>query len=129
MVRYQAVESRNAQNKIVEIYGVVEPVTMRAVSEKLGLGIYIRFPQNRGTLTIRNTDHTGQAAQTRTNRVTNAADIAVYSDVRDSISFVKPKAADLPGICGYYRRVYRYTYSYLALVDHCFEMYGHRGIF
>ena len=127
VARYQITENLNAQNKIVGLYGIVEPVTMRTASTRLGFGIYIRFPQNQGTLTVRNTDYDGQLGGLREERVSDAADISVYSDTRDSISFVKRTDAPLPGICRLYNSVYTYQHSYLS--NPCLEMYGHRAYF
>ncbi len=123
VARYQVIEVSNADNQIVELLGVVEPVVLIAAYNHR-FGIYIRFPQGQATLRIENTDHNGNVIQTREKQVSNAADIVVYESTRDSISFVLPDSAPQA------QKVHRYRHSYLT--DPKFseaQMRGHRAYF
>ncbi len=122
-VRYQVAEIRNADNQIVEILGIVEPVALVAAYNHR-FGIYIRFTQNQGTLRIENTDHNGNVVKRREKQVRNAADVVVYESTRDSISFVLPDSAPQT------KKVYRYNYSYLTNPNFSeAQMNGHRAYF
>ena len=122
VVRYQVIAARNAQNQIVELYGVVEPVYMNTILRH-SFGIYIRFPQNQGELIIRNTNHEGQLVRIRAKRVANAADIVVYPNTKASVSFVLPEGTE-----GERVHSYSYSYSFNRQFSEA-QMYGHRAYF
>ena len=122
VVRYQVIEARNAQNQIVELYGVVEPVYMKTILRH-SFGIYIRFPLNQGELTITNTNYEGQFSRIRTRRVANAADIVVYPNTEKSISFVLPEGTE-----GKRAHSYNYAYFFQRRFSNA-QMYGHRSYF